>query len=157
MYSAKNISLLHTMRMLLQRVKEARVSVDGKVIGKVGAGLCLFLGVAKGDTTENVDALARKAAELRIFEDENGKMNRSLRDDQGEVLVVSEFTLYGDCAKGRRPSFSRAAPPEEAARLYEYFVQRLKDLGLKVVTGKFQAKMEVSIVNDGPVTFIIDS
>ena len=133
------------------------MSVDGEEIGKVGTGLCLFLGVGKGDTTENADALAEKAAELRIFADENGKMNRSVRDVQREILVVSEFTLYGDCAKGRRPSFSDAAPPEEAERLYDYFVQKLKDLGLKVATGKFQAKMEVGLINDGPVTFILDS
>ena len=145
------------MRLLIQRVKEAKVSVDGEEIGKVGTGLCLFLGVGKGDTTENADALAEKAAELRIFADENGKMNRSVRDVQREILVVSEFTLYGDCAKGRRPSFSDAAPPEEAERLYDYFVQKLKDLGLKVATGKFQAKMEVGLINDGPVTFILDS
>ena len=100
------------MRLLVQRVKEAKVSVGGEEIGKVGAGLCLFLGIAKRDTTENADALAEKTVELRIFEDEDGKMNRSLRDVQGEILVVSEFTLYGDCSKGRRPSFSQAAPPE---------------------------------------------
>ena len=145
------------MRLLVQRIKEAKVSVGGEGIGKVGAGLCLFLGIAKGDTTENADALAEKIAELRIFEDENGKMNRSVRDVQGEILVVSEFTLHGDCSKGRRPSFSQAAPPEAAEPLYDYFVQRLKDLGLKVATGKFQAKMEVSLINDGPVTFILDS
>ncbi len=145
------------MRLLVQRIKEAKVSVGGEEIGKVGAGLCLFLGIAKGDTTENADALAEKIAELRIFEDENGKMNRSVRDVQGEILVVSEFTLHGDCSKGRRPSFSQAAPPEAAEPLYDYFVQRLKDLGLKVATGKFQAKMEVSLINDGPVTFILDT
>ena len=145
------------MRLLIQRIKEAKVSVDGEEIGKVGAGLCLFLGVAKGDTTEDADAFAEKIAQLRIFEDENGKMNRSLRDVRGEILVVSEFTLYGDCTKGRRPSFSQAAPPPEAERLYDYFVQRLKELGVKVATGRFQAKMEVSLINDGPVTFMIDS
>ena len=144
------------MRLLVQRIKEAKVSVDGKEISKVGAGLCLFLGIAREDTKEKADHLAAKAAELRIFEDDNGKFNRSLRETRGEVIVVSEFTLYGDCAKGRRPSFSEAAPPEEAERLYDYFVQRLKDLGLKVATGKFQAKMEVNLVNDGPVTLIID-
>jgi len=145
------------MRLLVQRIKEAKVSVDGAEIGKAGAGLCLLLGVAKEDTTESADRLTEKVAELRIFEDENGKMNRSVKDVQGEILLVSEFTLYGDCSKGRRPSFSRAAPLEQAERLYNYFVQRLKDLGLQVATGKFQAKMEVSLVNDGPVTFILDS
>jgi D-tyrosyl-tRNA(Tyr) deacylase len=144
------------MRLLVQRIKEAKVAAEGKEIGKIGAGLCLFLGVAREDTEENAEALAAKVAELRIFEDESGKMNRSLKETAGEVLVVSEFTLYGDCARGRRPSFSRAAPPEEAERLYEHFVQELKDLGLKVATGTFQAKMEVSLVNDGPVMFIID-
>ncbi|HEY2990471.1 MAG TPA: D-aminoacyl-tRNA deacylase [Candidatus Binatia bacterium] len=145
------------MRLLVQRVTEAKVRVDGAEFGAVGAGACLFLGVARGDGTESADYLAGKVAELRIFEDENGKMNRSLADVGGAVLVVSEFTLYGDCAKGRRPSFSRAAAPGEAQRLYDYFVQKLRDLGLKVATGKFQAKMEVSLVNAGPVTFILDS
>ena len=145
------------MRLVVQRIKEAKVSVDGTEIGKAGAGLCLLLGVAKEDTTESADRLTEKIADLRIFEDENGKMNRSVKDVQGEILLVSEFTLYGDCSKGRRPSFSHAAPPEQAERLYNYFVQRLKDLGLRVATGKFQAKMEVSLINDGPVTFILDS
>jgi D-tyrosyl-tRNA(Tyr) deacylase len=145
------------MRLLVQRIKEANVTVDGTGIGKAGAGLCLLLGVAKEDTTESADRLTGKVAELRIFEDQNGKMNRSVKDVAGDVLLVSEFTLYGDCSKGRRPSFSRAAPPEQAERLYNYFAQRLKDLGLHVATGKFQAKMEVSLVNDGPVTFILDS
>jgi D-tyrosyl-tRNA(Tyr) deacylase len=145
------------MRLLVQRIKEAKVSVDRTEIGKAGAGLCLLVGVAREDTTESADRLTEKIAELRIFEDETGKMNRSVKDVHGEILLVSEFTLYGDCSKGRRPSFSRAAPPEQAERLYNYFVQRLKDLGLQVATGKFQAKMEVSLINDGPVTFILDS
>jgi len=145
------------MRLLVQRVKEAKVAVDGAEIGKIGAGLCLLLGVAKSDTEESADTLAGKIADMRIFEDESGKLNRSLAQVGGEVLVVSEFTLYGDCTKGRRPSFSRAAAPEEAERLYEYFVRKLRDLGLKVATGKFQAKMEVSLVNDGPVALIIES
>ena len=133
------------MRLLVQRIKEARVSVDGTEIGKAGVGLCLFLGVAREDTTASADRLADKIAELRIFEDENGNMNHSVKDLRGEILLVSEFTLYSDCSKGRRPSFSRAAPPEQAHRLYDYFVQKLKDLGLRVETGKFQAKMEVSL------------
>lgn len=131
--------------------------VAGEEIARAGPGLCLFLGVAKGDTKEAADQLAAKAAELRIFEDEAGRLNRSLAEVHGEVLVVSEFTLYGDCSKGRRPSFSRAALPREAEALYDYFVERLRNIGLKVATGKFQAKMEVSITNDGPVTFILDS
>jgi D-tyrosyl-tRNA(Tyr) deacylase len=145
------------MRVLIQRVAEAKVSIAGEVISEVGSGLCVFLGVAKGDTSEDADYLTAKIAELRIFEDEAGKMNRSLAERNGQVLVVSEFTLYADCTKGRRPSFSRAASPQEAEGLYDYFVKQLQHLGLKVATGKFQAKMEVGIVNDGPVTFILDS
>jgi D-tyrosyl-tRNA(Tyr) deacylase len=145
------------MRLLVQRVKEAKVAVDGTEIGKIAAGLCLFLGVAKDDAEQNADYLARKVSEMRIFEDESGKLNRSLAEVGGEVLVVSEFTLYGECSKGRRPSFSRAAAPAEAQRLYEHFVRKLKDLRLSVATGKFQAKMEVTLVNDGPVTLILDS
>lgn len=144
------------MRVLVQRITQAKVTVEGAEVGRVGAGLCLFFGVAKDDTRQSAEYLAAKIADLRIFEDENGKLNRSLGETGGEVLVVSEFTLYGDCSKGRRPSFSQAAPPEDARRLYDYFVQRLRDQGLKVATGNFQAKMEVSLVNDGPVTLIID-
>jgi D-tyrosyl-tRNA(Tyr) deacylase len=144
------------MRVLVQRITQAKVTVEGAEVGRVGAGLCLFLGVAKDDTETAAEHLAGKLADMRIFEDENGKMNRSLQEIGGEVLVVSEFTLYGDCSRGKRPSFSQAAPPEDARRLYDYFVLKLKDLGLKVATGNFQAKMEVSLVNDGPVTFIID-
>jgi D-tyrosyl-tRNA(Tyr) deacylase len=145
------------VRLIIQRVTEAGVSVDGKETGKIGAGLCVLLGIAKGDTQEDADYLAQKVAELRIFGDESGKMNRSLTELLGEVLVVSEFTLYGDSTKGRRPSFSQAAPPQEAKRLYDCFIRRLGKLGLKVSTGKFQAKMEVALVNDGPVTFIVES
>ncbi len=145
------------MRVLIQRIKEGRVTIDGKEISRIQAGVCLFLGIANGDTKENADYLAEKVVALRIFEDEAGKFNRSILDVQGEVLTISEFTLYGDCSKGRRPSFSRAAPPQEAEPLYHYFVQRLKVLGLKVATGRFQAKMEVNIINQGPVTFILDS
>jgi D-tyrosyl-tRNA(Tyr) deacylase len=144
------------MRVLVQRITQAKVTVEGAEVGRVPAGLCLFLGVAKDDTETAAEHLAGKLADMRIFEDENGKMNRSLQEIGGEVLVVSEFTLYGDCSRGKRPSFSQAAPPEDARRLYDYFVLKLKDLGLKVATGNFQAKMEVSLVNDGPVTFIID-
>ena len=145
------------MRLIIQRITEGKVIIEGAVAGTVGPGLCVFLGIAKGDSKEDAGYLAEKVAELRIFEDNAGKMNLSLVEVSGEVLVVSEFTLYGDCTKGRRPSFSQAAPSQEAEILYTYFVQRLKDLGLKVATGKFQAKMEVCIVNDGPVTFILDS
>ncbi len=145
------------MRIVIQRIREARVTIDGEIAAKIGPGLCVFLGIAKGDTRADADYLAGKIAGLRIFDDESGKMNRSVAETSGEALVVSEFTLYGDCAKGRRPSFSQAAPPEQAESLYRYFVQKLQELGLKVATGKFQAKMEVSITNDGPVTFVLDS
>lgn len=146
-----------TVRLVIQRITEATVSIDGEVISKIGAGVCVFLGIAKGDTREDADYLAEKAVGLRIFEDSGGKFNRSLLDGGGEVLVVSEFTLYGDCTKGRRPSFSQAAPPEEAEKLYGYFVKKLDERGLRVATGKFQAKMDVTTVNNGPVTFILDS
>lgn len=145
------------MRIVIQRIKQASVAIDGEVTSRTGPGLCVFLGIAKGDTPADADHLAEKIAELRIFDDESGKMNRSLAETSREALVVSEFTLYGNCAKGRRPSFSQAAPPEQAESLYRCFIQKLKDLDLKVETGKFQAKMEVSVTNDGPVTFILDS
>jgi len=145
------------MRIVIQRVSQAKVTVEGKEVGAIGPGLCLFLGVAKGDTEEDSTYLAQKSVELRIFEDDEGKFNRTLLDVGGEILVVSQFTLYGDCTKGRRPSFSHAASPEDAERLYQQFVQKLRDRGLNVATGQFQAKMEVSLVNSGPVTFIIDS
>ncbi len=145
------------MRLVIQRVSQAKVTVQGKEVGAIGPGLCLFLGVAKGDTEEDSTYLVQKSVELRIFEDDEGKFNRTLLDVGGEVLVVSQFTLYGDCTKGRRPSFSHAASPEEAERLYQQFVQKLRDKGPRVATGQFQAKMEVSLINSGPVTFIIDS
>lgn len=145
------------VRIVIQRIREARVTIDGEITAKIGPGLCVFLGVAKGDTQEDADYLADKAVQLRIFEDHTGKFDRSLLEVHGEILVVSEFTLYGDCSKGRRPSFSQAAPPREAETLYHYFVERLKDYGLEVATGKFQSKMEVSITNDGPVTLLLES
>lgn len=145
------------MRFVIQRTTEATVSIDGKVISKIGPGVCVFLGIAKGDTREDADYLAEKAVGLRIFEDSGGKFNRSLLDVGGEVLVVSEFTLYGDCTKGRRPSFNQAAPPVEAEKLYDYFVKKIQERELNVATGKFQAKMDVTIVNNGPVTFILES
>lgn len=145
------------MRLIIQRVTEAKVVVRGDEIGRIGRGLCLFIGIAKGDTEEDANYLAQKATELRIFEDGAGKFNRSLSDLSGEILVVSEFTLYGDCTKGRRPSFSQAAPPEDAERLYDYFVEKLEERGLNVATGRFQAMMEVTLVNSGPVTFILES
>ncbi len=145
------------MIVLLQRIKEGKVTIGGEEISRTGPGLCLFLGVAKGDTKENANYLVEKSVNLRIFEDKTGRFNRSLLEVDGQVLVVSEFTLYGDCTKGRRPSFSQAGPPQEAEVLYNYFVQKLKDLGLKVATGRFQAKMDVSLINDGPVTLILNS
>lgn len=145
------------MRVVLQRIKEGTVTVDEEVAGRTGQGLCLFVAIAKGDTERDAAQLAEKVADLRIFDDRDGKMNRSLREVNGEVLIVSEFTLYGDCTRGRRPSFGRAAAPEEAGRLYSYFVQKVTGLGFKVATGKFQAKMDVQIINDGPVTLILES
>jgi len=145
------------MRLVIQRVSRAKVTVQGAEIAAVGPGLCVLIGIAGGDSKADADYLANKTAELRIFEDESGKFNRSLSETRGEALVVSQFTLYGDCNKGRRPSFSHAAPPEEADALYLYYVDRLKHKGITVRTGQFQAKMEVSLVNSGPVTLILDS
>jgi D-aminoacyl-tRNA deacylase len=145
------------MRLVIQRVSDAQVTVAGRIAGSIGTGVCVFVGVKKGDEKANVDRLTEKVAHLRIFEDGQGKMNRSLVDMGGEVLVVSEFTLYGDCGKGHRPSFSDAAPAADAERLYGYFVERLQQAGLKVATGMFQAKMNVTMTNDGPVTFILEA
>jgi len=145
------------MRLLLQRVKRAEVSIGGAEISNIGTGLCLFVGISKGDNKKIADYLAEKTINLRIFEDEAGKFNRSILEINGEILIVSEFTLYGDCSKGRRPSFNQAASHEEAELLYHYFVQKIKDFGLNVATGKFKEKMDVSILNEGPVTFVLDS
>ena len=145
------------MKAVIQKVSRAEVKVAGQPIGRIGPGLCVFVGIGKDDGQSNVDHFAEKIKNLRIFEDENGKMNRSLEELGKEILVVSQFTLYGDCRKGNRPSFSRAAPPDEAEKLYEYFVQRLRRAGLRVETGQFKARMEVALTNDGPVTFIVDT
>jgi len=145
------------MRMVIQRVTEASVTVDGSVIGSIGKGIAVLLGVAKGDTEQDADFLANKLVNLRIFEDDAGKMNLSVQEVGGEILVVSQFTLLGDCRKGRRPGFSDAAPPDEADRLYQYFVEQVRRLGVRVATGQFQAMMLVKIYNDGPVTFVIES
>jgi D-tyrosyl-tRNA(Tyr) deacylase len=145
------------MRMVIQRVTEASVTVGGDVVGKIGPGIVVLLGVAKNDTEQDAEYLANKLVNLRIFEDDAGKMNRSVQDIGGELLVVSQFTLLGDCRKGRRPGFSQAAPPQEADRLYLYFVDHLRRQGCHVETGQFQAMMLVNIANDGPVTFVIDS
>jgi D-aminoacyl-tRNA deacylase len=144
------------MRIVLQRVKTARVTINGQSVGSIGNGILILLGVHKDDTLENANFLAVKCADLRIFSDEQGKMNLSLIDIGGEALVVSQFTLFGDCSKGRRPSFIEAAPPEKGKALYEYFVQRMKERVKKVETGVFGAMMEVMLVNDGPVTLILE-
>lgn len=145
------------MRIVLQRVKSAHVDVAGRTVGSIRTGLLIFLGVTHTDKEEDADYLAEKTIHLRIFPDEAGRMNRSLLEAQGELLVVSQFTLYGDCRKGRRPGFDDAAPPEQARVLYEHFVLRLKSSNITVQTGVFQAEMEIHLVNDGPVTFILDS
>jgi D-tyrosyl-tRNA(Tyr) deacylase len=145
------------MRALLQRVTEARVTVDEAVTGEIGAGLLVLLGVSKLDTEADAEFVAQKVLNLRVFEDEHGKMNRSILDTGGAVLVVSQFTLYGDCRKGRRPSFDDAAPAEQARALYEHFVAFARRANLKVETGVFQAHMSVSLVNDGPVTLLVES
>ena len=138
-------------------MSRAEVRVAGEPVGRIGPGLCVFLGIGKTDGQANVDQLADKIKNLRIFEDENGKMNLSVEEVREEVLVVSQFTLYGDCRKGNRPSFSNAAPPDQAEQLYEYFVRRLRGAGLTVATGQFKARMDVTLINDGPVTFIVES
>jgi D-tyrosyl-tRNA(Tyr) deacylase len=145
------------MKAVVQRVKECAVSVEGEVIARIESGLLVFIGVAQGDRSADADYLAEKISNLRIFEDENGKMNRSLLETGGQMLVVSQFTLLGDCRKGRRPSFVKAAPPEIADRLYTYFADRVSEKGVPVETGQFRAMMAVSLINDGPVTLILDS
>ena len=145
------------MKAVIQRVSSARVGVEGQTVGQIGRGVLVLLGVEKGDGESDADWMAEKIVNLRIFEDEAGKMNLALAEVGGAVLAVSQFTLAGNCAKGRRPSFDSAAPPDEANRLYEYFTARLKSLGAPVETGIFQAMMAVTLVNDGPVTFILES
>ena len=145
------------MRVVLQRVKQAHVEVDGETAGRIGMGLLILLGVTHADTREDADYLADRILHLRIFPDEQRRMNRSILDAGGALLVVSQFTLYGSCKKGRRPSFDQAAPPEQARALYEYFIERLKLSNTSVETGVFQAEMEVYLVNNGPVTFVLDS
>lgn len=145
------------MRAVLQRVRRAKVTVGDETTGEIGVGWLVLLGVAPADTQRDVDRLSEKVANLRAFEDGAGKMNLSVQDVGGSVLAVSQFTLYGDCRKGRRPSFIGAAPPAVAEPLYEAFVVALKALGVPVATGRFAADMQVELVNDGPVTFVLES
>jgi len=145
------------MRAVVQRVTHAQVSVGEEIVGKIGAGQLVLLGVAKSDTQADADYLASKILGLRIFDDENGKMNLSLAETRGSVLAVSQFTLYGDVRKGRRPSFDEAAPPQLANDLYQHFVRKIREAGFTCQTGRFQAMMKVELINDGPVTILLDS
>ncbi len=145
------------MRAVVQRVSRARVTVNGKTTGEIGPGLLVLLGVGAGDTRAEADYLAEKTIGLRIFEDAGGKMNLSVSEVGGALLVVSQFTLYGDARRGKRPSFDAAAPPEQARELYEYFVEKVRAAGLRCETGRFQEMMQVELVNEGPVTILLDS
>jgi D-aminoacyl-tRNA deacylase len=144
------------VRAVIQRVSQAQVVTDGTVLARIGAGLCILVGIGREDSQTNAETLAAKIQSLRVFEDGQSKMNLSVRDIGGELLVVSQFTLYGDCNRGNRPSFTAAAMPAAAERLYEYFVQRLRASGLAVSTGRFGAHMDVALTNDGPVTLILE-
>ncbi|MCB1193268.1 MAG: D-tyrosyl-tRNA(Tyr) deacylase [Leptospiraceae bacterium] len=144
------------MRILLQRVSSANVKVQGKIVGQIHRGILLFVGITHTDTNKEVEFLAEKCLHLRIFENENGKMNHSVLDTKGEILVVSQFTLYGDTAKGRRPGFDMAAKPEIAEKYIQSFTEKLKESGLNIQTGKFRENMQVELVNDGPVTFQLE-
>lgn len=145
------------MRLLIQRVREAKVTVDGSTIGSIGTGLLVFIGVSREDTAADADYLLEKLLGLRIFPDPAGKMNRHVQEAGGALLIVSQFTLYADCRRGRRPSFDRAAPPEHAQMLYQYFVEAAHRSPVSVATGIFQASMQVHLINDGPATIWIDS
>jgi D-aminoacyl-tRNA deacylase len=145
------------MKLVLQRVTQARVLVSESTVGEIHSGLVVFLGIAKNDVPEDADYLLDKLLWLRIFPDSDGKMNRNIQETAGELLIVSQFTLYADCRKGRRPSFDPAAPPAQAQSLYQYFLDEARKSPVKVQTGNFQAMMQVHIVNDGPVTIILDS
>ncbi len=145
------------MRVVIQRVKSAEVHAEGERLGKIGKGLLVFVGVGRGDGEGDISFLASKIPDLRIFEDNAGKFNLSLKETGGEVLIVSQFTLYGECRKGRRPSFTEAEEPALAKPMYERFISKLKEEGVPVQTGEFQAKMEVHLINDGPVTLLLDS
>ena len=145
------------MRAIVQRVKSANVQIDGQLVAEIESGLLIFLGISIDDQHSDIDYLIRKIANLRIFRDDDLRMNKSLLDVGGQALVVSQFTLYGDCRKGRRPNFSQAAKPEKAHQLYQVFVNQLLQLGVDVKTGVFQATMEVELTNDGPITILLDS
>jgi len=145
------------MKAVIQRVKSAQVYADGRLSGKIGSGLLVFVGVGKGDNETDISYMVSKLPDLRIFEDTSGKFNLSLKEMNGEILIVSQFTLYGDCRKGRRPSFTDAEEPAAAKNLYERLITKLREQGIPVQTGEFQAKMEVHLVNDGPVTLLLDS
>jgi D-tyrosyl-tRNA(Tyr) deacylase len=145
------------MRAVVQRVSRAQVVIEGEITGQIGLGLLILLGVGHDDTVADANYLAEKIAGLRVFEDERGKMNRSVQDVGGGVLAVSQFTLYGDVRRGKRPSFDSAAPPERARQLYEFFVQQIRSTGLRCETGRFQEMMKVELVNEGPVTILLDS
>ena len=144
------------MRLVIQRVSNAKVEVDSKIVGQIGRGFLVLFGAGEGDTKEKADFLVEKLCKLRVFEDDNNKMNLSIKDIEGELLVVSQFTLYADCKKGNRPSFVNAAKPEEANELYEYFMYKCRNKVRKVEKGIFGAKMEVSLLNEGPVTIILE-
>jgi len=145
------------MKAVIQLVSQAAVSVDQQIIGAIDHGLLILLGVGAADTEKEADYLAAKISGLRIFPDHNGQMNLSIQDTGGAMLIVSQFTLYGDCRKGRRPSYNQAAPPVRAKQLYEYFIERIRELGITVACGQFQAMMEVQLINQGPVTIILDT
>lgn len=145
------------MRGVVQRVKKASCTVDNKIFGKINKGLLLFLGVGEGDEEKDLKYLVDKVLGLRIFSDENGKMNLSLEDIEGEILIISQFTLYGDVRKGKRPSFTRSCPPEEGEKYYNKFIEEVRNRGIKAETGEFGADMEIELINDGPVTILIDS
>jgi len=145
------------MRAVIQRVSRAKVMVNGETTGEIGKGLLVLLGVGTGDTDADADYLAEKIVGLRIFEDQDGKMNLSVADTAGAVLIVSQFTLYGDVRRGKRPSFDAAAPPQQARQLYEYFIEKIRAAGLTCETGRFQEMMQVELVNEGPVTILLDS
>jgi D-aminoacyl-tRNA deacylase len=145
------------MKAVIQRVKESSVCVENRLVSRIGPGLLVLLGVANDDDATDADYLADKIVHLRIFEDGDGKMNRSMLETRGEMMVVSQFTLFADCKKGRRPSFVSAAPPDKAEAMYHYFISQVRDLGVPVKLGIFRAMMDVSLINDGPVTIVIES